>query len=185
MTNLERNLPSWLHYHSPGHTEYVLKKTIFIAGKEGVSEKDLFLLKLAALYHDTGFIVSRDQHEEISCRIAREELKEEGIKEDDIKIICNMIMATRIPQQPKTELENIIADADLEYLGTRHFNEISDRLYRELLHYQPNLTPGEWNEIQVSFMSKHRYHTDYCKQHREPVKMANLELLKKEVRKSG
>ena len=185
MANLEQKLPSWLHYHSPGHTRYVLEKTIFIADREGVSAHDLFLLKLAALYHDTGFMLSREKHEEISCRIAREELEEYGIKPKEIEIICNMIMATQIPQKPKTKLENILADADLEYLGTTRFTEISDRLYKELLHYQPNLTPGQWNEIQIGFMSKHRYHTDYCKQYREPLKLTNLELIKKAVRKSG
>ncbi|WP_373056499.1 HD domain-containing protein [Zunongwangia sp. H14] len=181
-SNLEKNLPSWLHYHCADHTRHVLEQTIFIADKENVKEEDLFLLKLAALYHDTGFMKSRENHEEISCGIAHEELTRDGLKKEEVDKVCKMILATKIPQKPRTKLENIIADADLEYLGTARFDEISNRLYKELLHYRPTLSREEWNEIQINFISKHRYHTNYCRQHREPMKLANLEKLKKEVR---
>ena len=49
--------------------------------------------------------------------MAKEELPKFGLSEKDIELICGMIMATKIPQNPKTKLEKIIADADLEYLG--------------------------------------------------------------------
>ncbi|MDT0643455.1 HD domain-containing protein [Zunongwangia sp. F363] len=185
ISNLEKNLPSWLHYHSAAHTRHVLDQTIFIAGKEHVKGEDLFLLKLAALYHDTGFMKSREKHEEISCSIAHKELVNDGLEKEDVDKVCKMILATRIPQKPETKLENIIADADLEYLGTPQFNAISNRLYKELLHYHPNMSREQWNEIQIDFISKHSYHTNYCKQNREPGKLANLEHIKKEVRKQS
>jgi len=178
---LESELPNWLFYHSPYHTENVLKKAIFIAGKEGVLEQDLFLLKVAALYHDTGFTVQKEEHEEISCRIATKELEEFGLTNNEIEVICGMIRATRIPQQPKTKLEMILADADLEYLGTNDFKVHGDKLYKELLHYQPDLNEQKWNEIQYQFLNNHNYHTNYCKLHREPQKLKNIMSLQEKI----
>lgn len=181
ISKLENNLPSWLYYHSTEHTKYVLEQAIFIAEKEKVEKNDLYLLKVAALYHDTGFIIDRDEHEAISCEIATKELKELGFETTDIEKICEMIMATKIPQNPTSDLAKILADADLEYLGTDKFLKFSQNLYKELLHYTPDLSLDQWNEIQVKFISKHHYHTNYCKQNREAKKQKNLNLIMKQL----
>ncbi len=184
MSRLEKSLPSWLHYHSPGHTRYVLDKTIFLAEKEGVSGKDLLLLKIAAVYHDIGFLIGPKDHEKTGCRIAAEDLQKYDLTEEDIEKICGMIMATRIPQKPHTRLEKILADADLEYLGTDKFEEFGNDLFQERSHLDPGLTLEDWNKVQVEFLSRHHYHTDYCKTHREPVKKNNLRSLMQEIDQS-
>lgn len=178
--NLEQNLPSYLTYHNFDHTQYVLEKTIEIAKKENISEQDLLLVKIAALYHDTGFIINPENHESIGCQIAGNDLRESGFDEDDIVKICNMIMATHIPQQPKTLLEKILADADLEYLGTDNFKDYGQKLFKELLHFNPDLSIKNWNDIQIEFISQHSFHTDYCRKYREPRKIKNLEEVKKD-----
>jgi uncharacterized protein len=92
-----------------------------------------------------------------------------------------MIMATRIPQKPKTILEKILADADLEYLGTSKFEEFGNDLYKERIHLDPQLTFEAWNKVQVDFISQHQYHTRYCQKYREPVKQENLRILLEEI----
>lgn len=181
MSNLENNLPPWLYYHSPDHTRYVLDKAEFLAEQEGVTGRELFLIKVAALYHDLGFVKGREDHEQKSCEMAATELPEFNVSAEEIEKICNMIMATQIPQKPTNISEKILADADLEYLGTDSFTEISENLYRELLHNQPQLSRQEWNEIQINFLTNHSYHTDYCRTHCEAVKTKHLENLKANV----
>lgn len=175
---LENNLPSYLTYHNAIHTKYVVKAAIHIGKQEGVSEHELMLLKIAALYHDTGFFVSRENHEAHGCKIASKELRQAGFNEHDLAQITGMIMATQIPQRPKTKLERILADADLEYLGTPQFDFFSQKLYDELRYIHPLLSPKEWNDIQLTFISAHSYHTDYCRKYKEPEKCKNLEKIK-------
>lgn len=174
---LEENLPGYLTYHSVEHTKYVLEKVIYISSKENVSKADLFLLKVAALYHDIGFTVTHLDHEAVGCSIARIELSVFNFSEKEIDIICGMIKATKIPQQPKTHLEKILADADLEYLGTKHFEVVSNYLYEEIKHFNPYLTLKEWNEIQIKFIQKHHYFTKFCKHYKAHRKIKNLEKL--------
>lgn len=179
MSRLEDELPPWLYYHSPDHTRYVLEKTRFLAETEAVSEEDMELLKLAALYHDSGFLIAPQDHEQTSCELAREDLKRYGFETEKIDRICQMILATRIPQKPRSLLEKILADADLEYLGTAQFFPYANKLYKEILHFNPDLSRPAWNRLQVEFLSAHSYHTRFCKRYREPVKQKHLAVLTK------
>ncbi len=176
---LNEQLPAHLTYHDTAHTLYVLEKAIDIAKKEKVKENELELVKVAALYHDIGFVKSQKDHEKVGCAIAQQQLNEYGFNEAEIETICGMIRATKIPQQPKNHLEAILADADLEYLGTKHFDTVSEYLYLELKHYNPELTRSEWNAIQVDFMENHEYHTKFCKHYKTFRKEKHLIELKK------
>ncbi|WP_100629021.1 HD domain-containing protein [Algoriphagus formosus] len=171
-------LPEYLTYHNPAHTEYVIEKSLFLADVENVNQKDKELLRLAALFHDTGFIENPKNHEEIGCGIATHYLGE-IVSEEDLKKIHGMIMATKIPQSPTNQLEKIIADADLEYLGTDDFERQGSALFEELKHFNHSFSEQAWNELQLTFLEKHHYHTEYCKKHRTPKKQENLRSVKK------
>ncbi|TFV93662.1 HD domain-containing protein [Algoriphagus kandeliae] len=174
-------LPAYLTYHNPAHTQYVTEKALFLAGIEKISKGEVELLQLAALFHDTGFIENPKNHEEIGCGIATEYLKD-LVSKDDLKKIHGMIMATKIPQSPTNQLERIMADADLEYLGTDDFERQGNALYEELLHFNSSLSEQAWNELQLTFLEKHHYHTDYCKKYREPKKQENIESVKEKLK---
>lgn len=179
---LKNELPTYLTYHSLEHTKYVLDRAIFIASKENVSKHDMLLLKTAVLYHDIGYTKSNKEHETVGCEMAREELPGFNYSKEEIDVICGMIMATKIPQQPKTLLEEIIADADLEYLGTKHFDTVSEFLYKEVKHYRPDLTRDEWNTLQIQFMEQHQYFTKFCRQYKSYRKQKHIEELKRKIK---
>jgi predicted metal-dependent HD superfamily phosphohydrolase len=171
---LRDGLPPHRSYHSQEHTLDVYRTAITIAAAEGVSGEDLDLLKTAALFHDTGFLVRDDEHEQGSCMIAREALPDFGYTTAQIDRICEMIMATKIPQAPVDELSRILCDADLDYLGRPDFFRIGATLFNEFKHYGVLTTEREWNELQVRFLEKHHYFTRRSKLVREPVKRQHL-----------
>jgi uncharacterized protein len=163
---IKENVDVHYHYHSYEHTQYVFKAAQEIIAHEKLSKHDTELILMAALFHDTGFIYGNKDHEENSCIIAAKKLKEWDYDDADIRIIEGIIMATKIPQNPKTHLEEILADADLEYLGTDMYEEISEQLYQELLFANKDLDKNRWLDIQISFMEKHHYFTTFCKENR-------------------
>ena len=176
---LEEKLPEYFYYHSLEHTKYVLEKVQEIAKYELIlDEHDLLLLKIAALYHDVGYIVSNINHEVESCKILQEHQDFLGLDNKDLDVIKRMIMATKIPQNPKNNLECIIADADLEYLGTNDFKRIGDLLFKELKYLDSSLTPQKWLSVQIDFLDNHRYYTAYCLKEKTPIKENNLSQLK-------
>lgn len=176
-TKLHSQLPSFLTYHSPKHTKYVLDKVEYISMQENIEEHELYLIRIAALFHDIGFIKQYKDHEEAGCEIATDYLKPYSFDAGELDQIYGMIMATKIPQNPVTLAEKIVADADLEYLGTDLFYKVGQLLYHEMHYLDPDLDIHAFNQIQIKFISAHRFHTDFCKEHREPKKMQNLQEL--------
>lgn len=176
---LNNNLPLFYYYHNYEHTLYVTEKVVEIAQAENCTEEEIKLLKAAALWHDSGYISTYKDHEAAGCLLARQYLPEYGFLPGEIDTICGMIMATGIPQSPKNKLEEIIADADLEYLGTKDAGAKADLFFKEIHQLNPALTKAEWDKRQVSFLQKHLYFTRYCKENKERVKQTYLnELLK-------
>ncbi len=174
---LRSNLPPNYFYHNPEHTIYVHEKAMEIGRFEGCTEEELKLLSIAALWHDTGLTKVYKHHEDESCVMARKYLSENGYLIEDIDRICCIIMATQLPQQPQDKLGEIIADADLEYLGTACFETVSNTLFKELQSMNPSLTRACWNQMQISFLQKHKYFTRFCKENREPLKQIYLNKL--------
>jgi len=178
LDKLKASLSPFLYYHCPQHTIRVMEVSEFIARKKGIHGHHLLLIKIAALFHDTGFLFTVQGHEAESCRIAQKALKQYNISDADLKVIYGMIMATQIPQSVHNLYEAILADADLEYLGTPDFFEISHQFYLELRHRNPALDMIQYDKIQIDFLENHHYFTDYAQIHLAPLKAKNLEAVK-------
>lgn len=163
LNKLEQELPEDLTYHGLHHTRDVLEASIRLAEQEGVNGHDLLLLKTAALYHDAGFLTTYKEHEEVGCELSVQYLPQYGFSDEEIEKICGMIRATRIPQTPHNLLEEILADADLDYLGRSDFHTIADSLYREFRSREIVKTEQEWFRLQKSFFESHRYFTESAK----------------------
>ncbi|UUV21551.1 adenylate/guanylate cyclase domain-containing protein [Paenimyroides aestuarii] len=174
-------LPKHLHYHNINHILDVHDAVIRYARLEGIDSKNTELLQVAALFHDSGFIVQAEGHEEISCDFAAQYLPDFGYSTNEIEKIKGMIRATKIPQSPTSHLEQIIADADLDYLGRTDFEEISNGLFEELKAENKIADVDTWNNIQVSFFEKHNYFTESAKRLRNDKKQQNLETIKKQI----
>lgn len=174
---LKTRIPVNYYYHNYEHTLYVMDKVLEIGRQENCTTRELELLWAAALFHDTGHIHCYRGHEEASCELARTHLPGYAFSPDDINTICGMIMATKIPQSPQNKLEEIIADADLEYLGTPLAPVVANHLFKELQALNPLLTEAEWNQIQINFLTAHRYFTEYCKTNKDHIKRSYLQSL--------
>jgi uncharacterized protein len=180
LSRLQAELPSHLHYHGHHHTLDVLRAADHIGSQLGITDKEAHLLSVAAAFHDCGFLVTYSGHEAAGCEIARKMLPDFGFSSSDIELITEMIMATRVPQEPKTLLAEILCDADLDYLGREDFYTIGRQLFDEWMHVGIVMDEKTWNRIQVKFLSSHHYHTEYSRKLRTPVKetyLAELELL--------
>jgi len=179
---LENNLSDKLTYHGVHHTLDVLRVTNNYLRREKIIGRDAKLLRIGALLHDFGFTQTYKDHEAKGCEIAEELMPEYGFTKADIKVVKGLIMATKVPQTPKTKLEKIICDADLDYLGRKDFDPISSSLFQELKNFNILSDSNEWNKLQVSFLEGHAYHTEFARRNRQPVKELRIKAIKKLIR---
>ena len=174
---LENGLEPNLYYHSLNHTKDVVKSVERLALLEGVTDEGLFLLKTAAIFHDAGFLESYQHNEPIGARMAEEILPQYGYTEDHIQTIKDLIFVTQIPHKPTNKLQEIICDADLDYLGRNDFEEIADKLRRELKERKIISSDKKWDEIQISFLRQHKYFTKTAIETRQKNKEKNIQLV--------
>ncbi len=169
-----KDLDPRLRYHNVEHTLDVLRHAERIAREEKIhNERELYLLKIAALYHDAGFLRIYDGHEEESCDIFLQDARDFDLTEDEQDLVQDLIMATKLTNQPHTLLQKILRDADVDYLGRRDFDEISNRLKEELLQFDFINDENEWESRQLEFLKKHTYYTHSSKAIRGPLKQKN------------
>ncbi|MBK8805384.1 MAG: HD domain-containing protein [Bacteroidales bacterium] len=178
LTRLENELPKHLYYHNVKHTMDVVIGVEVIGTAEKVSEEEMLLLKTAALFHDMGQIVQSKGHEQISCNFALDILPNFYYDDIQIQIICDIIMATQLPPNPKDLLQKIICDADLDYLGRTDFVPVSDALYEELYEQNIITDKNEWNKLQIKFITNHQYFTTFAKNNREVNKQKQIDRIK-------
>jgi uncharacterized protein len=179
IAKLKADLPAKFTYHSLEHTLDVLEQVQRIIKAENIhDEENLFLVQMAALYHDTGFLFVYTGHEAKSCELANKELPAFGVTQEQLEKIGGMIMATKIPQSPLNILEEAICDADLDYLGRDDFEEISDNLYKEFTEFGIVKDYDQWMKMQVGFFESHHYFTKSSRATREPMKQEQLKKIK-------
>jgi uncharacterized protein len=75
-------------------------------------------------------------------------------------------------------LEEILADADLDYLGRDDFFIIGETLYREFKTLGIVNNEEEWNQLQVRFLENHHYFTKTSVNLRQAKKEEHLKQVK-------
>ncbi|MDQ6755418.1 MAG: YitT family protein [Bacteroidota bacterium] len=183
---LQKELPSYLTYHSKQHTQDVVNAAQHLVASEKISEEDGLMVLTASLFHDTGFVKGYENHETSSCEIARQILPSYEYDKDQIEKICKLIMATKAPQQPSNLMEEILCDADLYYLGTNNYFVTAEELKTELIEADKFKKDTDWNKVQIDFLKKHRYFTLTAIKENDKKKKENLQhlLIKQELEKT-
>jgi uncharacterized protein len=180
LQRLERELSPNLLYHGIMHTrDDVVPAVEVLADQERVREDPRSLLVTAAWFHDLGFIESVSNHESISARLAAEALPGIGFTAEEVDIIRGIILATVLPQTPKTHLEQIMADADLDVLGRDDFMLYNKNLRNELALLGQEFSDFDWYARQLQFLKSHKYFTASARVLRDAGQLNNIRMLEK------
>ena len=178
---LTHGLDARYTYHGVRHTLDVIEQSEQIGIALNCSEREIQLLKIAALFHDLGFVQTRKGHEKASAELFLL-ASEHKINDIQRQHISACILATTMPQSPQNLLEQIICDADLDYLGRSDFEKISQDLFQEMHACGEMSDQQKWDEIQVVFLDKHQFHTSFNQSRRNEQKSQHLAAIKERLK---
>jgi predicted metal-dependent HD superfamily phosphohydrolase len=175
-------LPGSIKFHDANHTLHPTKGVVAVANRiaisEGISEDDRELLITAAYFHDTGYIREYDKNEPIAARMAGRILKLIGYKPNEIEKIQRMILSTDLDREPKTHVEKILCDADLDNLGREDFLRLDGRLREGRGARGVDVSDDvKWYRGTLGLIKNHQYYTQSQKKLREKGKQKNLKRL--------
>ena len=182
----KEQLPNTFIYHDFTHTKRVYKSTKEIIENSEINVNEEEILLLAALFHDTGYIKTREGHEEESVKIATAFLTSEKIDQDIIDAVNECIMATKFKEVPNSKLGEIIRDADSSHFAKKYFNEASEFLRKEYeVQGIKTYTAKEWRAENIEVLTeKHRYYSPYAIKNWQPEKDKNIAKLMKKKKKN-
>lgn len=171
-----------LVYHNLEHTKEVVNAAQQIANHYQLNEQDFFAITVAAYFHDTGYFEDAANHEVKGAELAEKFLTEHQVGQEVKDSVQSAILATRIPQQPKNQVDKIICDADLFHLGLPDFRKKGKLMHKEAeLLYKKDISKTDWRKRDIQFMESHRYHTDYAILLLNDQKQANVSKLKSKL----
>ena len=175
-------LPDGIKFHDANHTLHpttgVVASANRIAISENISERDRELLITAAYFHDTGYIREYEKNEPIAARMAGRILKLIGYKPNEIVKVQQMILSTDLEREPKTHVEKILCDADLDHFGREDFFELDGKLREgRRIRGLDVSDDAKWYKGTLAVITNHQYYTESQKKLRDKEKQKNIKRL--------
>lgn len=169
-----------LFYHNYDHTVNVFKRVNKIASNYQLPAVDIFVLNAAAWFHDTGQLLHYGEgHEKVSATIMRNFFQEKEIEPHIVQSIQQCILATKVPHQASSFLDQVICDADTYNLGTDEFQRTDAVLKQEW--EAKGLPTDNWDENTLQLLLHHRFLTPYCQQLLNDIKLKNIALVRRRL----
>ncbi len=179
LTRLRSLLPETVVYHDVPHTVNVEKAAMRFAKLEGVDPVSILLIRTAVMFHDAGYIYSNRNNEDFAINMSKSMLPGFGYSELQIEIITKIIESTKSSVEPRNLLEEIMCDADHDYLGRPDYYAIANKLRQEYENEGQFMTEPEWLNFQLEFLeNKHRYYTETAQNIRNIGKIARIRELR-------
>lgn len=182
-TFFAENMPAQYVFHDFEHTVQTVAAVKVIGDGFQLSADEMRILQLATWFHDTGYTLGPTEHEERSCQVATNFLSGK-VSEEDLQAILGCIRATKVPQNPKNLLEQVICDADLSHLGMERYWDRNGKFRQELiLARQTIMSEQEWIDFEINFMLTHEYHTAVAQELFNKRKAKHIQQLLKQKRR--
>lgn len=169
-------------FHNLQHTCDVVKAAQEIGDHIDLTEDEMDSALIAAWLHDVGYLNGKGDHEKNAAEKAGELLHSWGASHKKVLEVTEAILATKVPQQPKSLISKVICDADLYHLSTAACPEHADNLRHEWeIAEGKSMSDEEWMKHNLEFMENHRYHTAYGKTVLQEGKKRNIKKLRKRI----
>jgi len=153
-----------LFFHNLKHIQDVYEQVELLAYSENIEEKDMLLLKTAALLHDIGYAISYEKNIHLlSEDVARESLPLFQYTQQQIETVCELMKATDFESIPNGIMEKIMYDAHHMYFGRADYLSRTMCLYLEQEKHGIHVNKSTWLQNQIKRLRKHQFYTSAAK----------------------
>ncbi len=173
-----KSLPDTIHFHGQTYARKVYTQSFLLCRSEEIEQEDRLLVRTAALMLYTGLSQEYHNFQNRSSVLCREILPEFKYSEKQIDQICNLIMSTKEPFNPNNQLEKILIDAKMEYIGKPDYTDQIKLLFRELRENGLKINGQQFKKQQLELLFDFKFYTVAANRMREvsgDKQMGNLE----------
>lgn len=177
-------LPVKFVYHNFANILMVRKNAELIGEKAGLTEEEMNILRISALFTDVGYVNSSENIKAESITIATAYLNEQGIDQETIAHIAQTIRATEQYPDSKDKVAEVLCDACMMFIASDNAMELFDMLMDEtiLIKQDPDKRVV-YEKAYLDFLSKHTYFTEYGKTELQPKKEAVMRRISDRIKR--
>ena len=181
------NLPEYLRYHTKEHTEDVFHEAILFGTYDGLGEKELEKIAVAAAWHDIGFLIKQNNNETAAVSLFEREVFLSNL--DYVNDVKKMIMDTKLEITEngpeilmKYNTSAYLLDADVSNFGRPDFkdkmNLIAEESKMDLNNKEIKI---KFLKFTLTLLKNQNWHTNAARELRQEQKMINIAELEKEI----
>lgn len=181
------DLPEYLRYHTKEHTEDVFHEAILFGIHDGLGEKELEKIAVAAAWHDIGFLIKQNNNEAAAVSLFEREVFLSNL--DYVNDVKKMIMDTKLEiteNGPEILMKHntsaYLLDADVSNFGRPDFkdkmNLIAEESKMDLNNKEIKI---KFLKFTLTLLKNQNWHTNAARELRQEQKMINIAELEKEI----
>ena len=172
-------------YHDYLHTLRVVTALNELIKGENIAKNDALHLRLAGWFHDAGYIFGGQNHEQRSCDIFVDFMKENPNEAVDQNEVKRLILATKLTHTPEGLLEMCMKDADYFHFTLDNYGQHCGLLKAEVEGVKKTeITEEEWNRENLLMLTKnHYFYTNYAKEHWQEKKEQTIFKIRETLQK--
>ncbi len=175
---LQDNLNSIYHYHNAEHTLNVCTMIAEFSENCILPENEIAALKIAAIFHDFGYLESAFDNEGLALPFMMEFCKKYGVEEKVSHRAGELIMETAFPYHPVSAAGELLCDADIEYIGRVCFFEKAGLFRQEMSALNHIYSDQQWWKLELDFLQNNQFFSTVCREKRSAGRLANIAKVK-------
>lgn len=172
-------------FHTFKQAQRKVKTAVRIAEGLHISAAQIEVLVLAAWFYDTGFTRVYEKHELLSAEIAREFLADHHYPKQKIEQVVDCILGTGEDRQPTNDLQKILYDANISYIGRKNYFKRIGQLREEVeLRLKKKYTDNDWLVRNIDLINRLDFFTDFARDRYGAMRIRNLSALREKLKES-
>jgi len=181
-TFFKNNKNKKILFHTLAETRKRVQMCKQILKQEQLTTKDALIVKCAAWFCTTGYVLAAHYPVNESATIARKFLVKAGCKPHEIQKISDLIIATESKSPPANKLQGILGDALHHDDGSAGYFANQKLLRKELeLSSGVKIARLDWWKQQLSELSAYEYQTVMYRSERNAQRLINIDRLKEKI----
>lgn len=180
MQEILSDLPERIHFHNQEHALKVYNQSFLLCRAEEIGQEDRLLVRTAALMLFTGLTQTYNNFENRSVVLCREILPAYNYSESQIDQICNLILATKQPFEPRNRLEKVLIDTRMDYLGHADYSTRIKLLYQEMKEAGIKINGQQFKKMQLEQIYQFEFYTVAAHRLREVSATDQMTILEQE-----
>lgn len=129
---LKRDLPPHLHFHSVDHATEMMHQAVRLGVRDGLPQRTIELLAIAAAWRDSGYLVSGTHNEHYAATFARDAMIANGYPSESwVEVVIAILDTEKVPgphggaftHRSFSQLSKYLQDAEASYFGREDFFE--------------------------------------------------------------